>query len=266
MSRLPTEENVALIDEAFDDVPCLPVQYHLPPRPGPLLEDREWSPISSEEFRLAQKDETMCATTQKSKLPLNVVEEDSDGILVRMSSKNGARQRVVSKKLRERVVCLLHYPKCAGHRGRDRISIVCGVISSNVYEYIIGNFVLRCPSCTRKNLKSLKRTSVMKLFPPSRPLKFVAIDILAPLPKTESGNRFVLVIGDRYSKVNQAVPLAKIYAHDVAHAFFKKWIIPYGFLFLVLSGNGSPFAAKVFQAECAVLGIKKLFASTYHPL
>ena len=129
----------------------------------------------------------------------------------------------------------------------------------------IGKFVLRCPSCTRKNLKSQRKTSVMKLFPPSRPLEFVAIDILGPLPETAAGNRFVLFIGDRYSKVTQAVPLRTIYAHDVAHAFFKHWILPYGVPLLVLSDNGSQFAAKFFQAVCAVLGIKQLFTSAYHP-
>lgn len=106
----------------------------------------------------------------------------------------------------------------------------------------------------------------MKLFPPPKPLEFVALDILGPLPKTKKGNhRFILVIGDRYTKIAQAVPLETITAHAVAHAFFNHWILPYGVPLLVLSDNGSQFAAKFFQAVCAVLGIKQLFTSTYHP-
>lgn len=96
----------------------------------------------------------------------------------------------------------------------------------------------------------------MKLFPPSRPLEYVAIDVLGPLPEATAGNRFVLVIGDMYSKVTQFVHLAKIFAHDVAFDFFKHWIHSYDVLFLVLSDNGSQFSEKFFQATCVVLEIK----------
>lgn len=268
MSRLPTSGLVHDDGELWDDIPCLVADHHIPPRPGPLLEEKEWDPITLEEFRKAQEGDETCERMRAMQgRSIVVVEEDSDGILVRVSNKDGARQRIVPKSLRERVLCLAHYPKCAGHPGRDRMF---KTLRRDFFwprmSYDVSCFVTNCPSCSRKKLKSQGRTSKMKLFPPSRPLEFVALDILGPLPETKKDkNRFVLVIGDRYSKVAQAVPLRKITAHHVAHAFFKHWILPYGVPLLVLSDNGSQFAAKFFQAVCAVLGMKQLFTSTYHP-
>jgi hypothetical protein len=46
--------------------------------------------------------------------------------------------------------------------------------------------------------RARKRTSFLKLFPASSPLEYVSMDILGPLPKTEHGNRFLLVITDRF--------------------------------------------------------------------
>eukprot|EP00173_Palmaria_palmata_P005169 Plantae.Rhodophyta-Palmaria_palmata.ctg8581.p1 GENE.Plantae.Rhodophyta-Palmaria_palmata.ctg8581~~Plantae.Rhodophyta-Palmaria_palmata.ctg8581.p1 ORF type:complete len:410 (+),score=63.84 Plantae.Rhodophyta-Palmaria_palmata.ctg8581:642-1871(+) len=60
LSRLPTKGNVASSDEAFDDIPCLAVEHQLPLRPGPLLEDCQWIPITPEEFHLAQNSDAWC--------------------------------------------------------------------------------------------------------------------------------------------------------------------------------------------------------------
>jgi hypothetical protein len=53
--------------------------------------------------------------------------------------------------------------------------------------------VRHCTVCAKNRVTERKRTSFLKLFPASGPLEFVAMDILGPLPKTERGNRFLLV-------------------------------------------------------------------------
>jgi hypothetical protein len=78
--------------------------------------------------------------------------------------------------------------------------------------------VRHCIVCAKNRVTERKRTSFLKLFPASGPLEFVAIEILGPLPKTEHGNRFLLVISDRFSKLTITVPLRTITALDVAKA------------------------------------------------
>jgi hypothetical protein len=62
----------------------------------------------------------------------------------------------------------------------------------------------------------------------SEPLEYVAVDILGPLPKTGHGNRFLLVMTDRFSKLTRTVPLRIITAFTVGKAFCDQWVFVYG--------------------------------------
>ena len=70
--------------------------------------------------------------------------------------------------------------------------------------------VRSCVPCTKERLKHRKNASFMNLLPASRLLEFVAIDILGPLKETKCGNKFLLVITDRYSNLTRIKPLSKI--------------------------------------------------------
>mgnify|MGYP003561719933 FL=1 len=93
----------------------------------------------------------------------------------------------------------------------------------------------------------------------------MAMDILGPLPKTEHGNRFLLVITDRFSKLTRTVPLRTITALVVAKAFCDAWVFSYGPPRYLLTDNGTQFNAKFFLAVCRELGIAKIFTTAYHP-
>jgi hypothetical protein len=88
--------------------------------------------------------------------------------------------------------------------------------------------VRHCTVCAKNRVTERKRTSFLKLFPADGPLEFVAIDILCPLPKTEHGNRLLLLISDRFSKLTRTVPLRTITALVVAKAFCDAWVFSYG--------------------------------------
>jgi hypothetical protein len=79
-------------------------------------------------------------------------------------------------------------------------------------------FVANCPSCAKSRLKRNHRTNYLKLFPPSQPLEFISLDILDPLPVTKSGNKYLVVFGDRYSKAMRVVAVPNITAETLARA------------------------------------------------
>ena len=105
----------------------------------------------------------------------------------------------------------------------------------------------------------------MQLFTAQEPLEFVAIDILGPLPKTAHGNRFLLVISDRFSKLTRTIPMRTTTALAVAKAFCTHWVFSYGPPRYLLSDNGTQFTAKFFLEVCRELGIAKVFTPAYHP-
>jgi transposase InsO family protein len=91
------------------------------------------------------------------------------------------------------------------------------------------------------------------------------MEILGPLPRTNHGNMFLLMISDRYTKVSRTVPLRTVMTLSVARAFVDKWVYLYGLPVSLLTDKGPQFTAKFFQAACAELGIAKVFTTAYHP-
>jgi transposase InsO family protein len=89
--------------------------------------------------------------------------------------------------------------------------------------------------------------------------------ILGPLPKTEHGNRFLLVISVRFLKLTRTVPLRTITALVVAKAFCDAWVFSYGPTRYLLTENGTQFNAKFFLAVCRELWITKIVTTAYHP-
>jgi transposase InsO family protein len=133
-------------------------------------------------------------------------------------------------------------------------------MAEDVYET-----VRQCEACARNRISERRHTNFLKLFPAKGPLESVAMDILGPLPRTKDGNRFLLVIADRYTKVTRTVPLRNVTALSVARAFVDQWVYVYGPPVSLLTDNGSQFTAKFFQTACAELGISKVFYTAYQP-
>ncbi len=75
--------------------------------------------------------------------------------------------------------------------------------------------VVRTVPCAKKRVK----LRWLQLFLSTRPLEFVAVDMLGAFRRTKDGHEHLLVITDRYSKLTRAVPLPTITAHAVAKAF-----------------------------------------------
>jgi transposase InsO family protein len=126
--------------------------------------------------------------------------------------------------------------------------------------------VRRCPSCASKQLKrGRKRSAPLTIFPPDRPLEFIAMDILGPLPETTRKNRYFLCIGDRFTKLALAVPLEEQTAYAVALDFMDRWVAYYGIPVTVLTDNGSAFVSKFFRVLTNIIGVKQVFTSAYRP-
>ena len=80
--------------------------------------------------------------------------------------------------------------------------------------------------CLRQRASEVSSKRIVhETFSATAPLEFVAIEFLGPLnPAAQGGNKFVLVITDRFSKLKRAVPMQNITALKVAKEFFQHWI------------------------------------------
>jgi Integrase zinc binding domain len=164
--------------------------------------------ISREEIRHEQAMDDECDALRMSQVKDGIIDVDEDGILVRIAPLDGSRQIVISGSLRPRILWLEHFPVVAAHPGVSKMYAAMRrrFYWSNMYKEV-EETVRHCTVCAKNRVKERKRTSFLKLFRASGPLEFVAMDILGPLPKTEHGNRFLLVISDRFSKLTRTVPM-----------------------------------------------------------
>jgi len=126
-------------------------------------------------------------------------------------------------------------------------------------------WVAACPTYAKNRLMGTQSKAFMRMFPATEPFAALAIDLLGPLPRTFEGYEYILVICDRFTKVNWAVLLRDITALDVLSAFLDTWVASYGIPDSVLSDSGPQFAAVLWQGVLKTLGIDPNYATPYHP-
>lgn len=121
-----------------------------------------------------------------------------------------------------------------------------------------------CPSCELNCGTQYTHKKKFNIFPVTRPLAFIAIDILGPLPLTKWRNQFVLVITDGYSKRTTALPHSKTTAFHVSSLFLQYWVLPHGIPSDLLTSIGHQFASKLFAPILTYQVLKQLTTTAYH--
>ena len=181
--------------------------------------------ITIEEILEAQKTDSFCQTVlaRQSKRIDSAFFEGPDGLLRRRHPREpDIEQVVLPDTLRRRVLQLAHHVKLAGHPGQTRMYY--NVRRTYYWPHMAADIfatVRNCTTCAKNRLKLRKRTNPLKLFPATKPLASLCIDILGPLTKSKRGYVFLLVITDRFTKLKRVVTLRKITAYNVAVAFVE---------------------------------------------
>ena len=254
------EEALDLFDLDLADVPHEPLEVNIADVPTKL---------TIPEILESQRTDAFCQTVlsiQALKLD-TLFYEDDDGLLRRQHPRQSdIKQIIMPESLRPRILKLAHYSRLVGHPGQTRMyqhvrrTYYWPHTAADIYAT-----VRNCSTCAKNRLKLRKRTNPFKLFPATKPLTSLCIDILGPLQRTKKGYRFLLVITDRFTKLSQVIPLRKITTYNVAVAFVEHWVFKYGPPECLISDNGKQFADKFFQVVCSILGISNVFTSTYQP-
>ena len=231
------------------------------------VKDIDKRAISIEELLAAQKQDRSCQRYAHTVgCPGSQFTFDHAGILTRISKIDGALQKVLPASLQPRAIYLGHYTPLSGHPGSRRMydslrrELYWPFMASDIAQS-----VKDCYSCAKTRGTYYAHQKYLQLFPPAGPLEFVAMDLLGPLPNSTRGNKHILVVTCRYSKLARTVAMDKIAAPQVAEAFLDCWIMPYGIPNAILSDNGPQFVAKFFELLCVMLGIKHLTTTAYHP-
>ena len=122
-----------------------------------------------------------------------------------------------------------------------------------------------CSSCASWKMLPKSCHAALQLHRPGVPLQRVAMDILGPLPETERGNRYVLVIADYFTKWTEAFPMSNMEAHTVAGLFVYKFVRHFGGPDYLHTDQGRNFESNLFSEICKLFGVSKTRTTPYHP-
>jgi hypothetical protein len=113
-----------------------------------------------------------------------------------------------------------------------------------------------CDVCAAKKRPVKHYQGPMKKYLVGSPLERIAIDIMGPLPETDKGNRYILVIADYFTKWTEAVPIRDQEAATVASALIGRFISVFGVPREIHSVQGTNFESGLFKEMCELQCIK----------
>ena len=99
----------------------------------------------------------------------------------------------------------------------------------------------------------------------SYPFEKISWDIMGPLPVTNKGNKYILVVTDVFSKWVEAFPLQVTDGFTLTSTLMDEVICRYGVPTQLHSDQGSNLNAEVNQKLCQLLGIQRTRTTAYHP-
>jgi len=267
MSRVPTlAPDPSVIPE---EISCLALADSSRGWVSPSYEEPyKEQPVTFARMLTAQKEDQRCQDPRDKMYQSadSRVSGTKEGILVLVAPLDGAVQVYFPFMLRQDLLRLQHDVVRAGHPG---VNLMYAAFRRHYYwesrATDVYDWVASCVSCARNRIAPRRRTAMLKLFPATDPFASLSIDLLGPLTETHTGNVFLLIIVDRFSKLDRAVPLAGITETNVSSAFCRDLNSVYEPPDTVLTDNGPQFASLFFQGVCNLMGIRNLYTSTYHP-
>jgi hypothetical protein len=126
-------------------------------------------------------------------------------------------------------------------------------------------WIKTCKSCMSRKGYVVNQRGQLLTIPIPGPNYMISADIMGPFPISNSGNRFLLLITDKFTHWVVEVPLKNIDSDTVARAIVEKWICNFGVFEKFLTDRGPQFTSDVTKHICRLLGINKIFTSAYHP-
>lgn len=224
-------------------------------------------PISQNELIRSQTADLECQTfASLIDTPGSQFSTDWYGFLARNSKIYGSVQMKVHHALVDIFLYLSHYPVSGCHPG---VNNMYDTLRRYFYYRNIRNDVSltgkNCHSCAKTCGSPHRHQHNLKLFQPNETLEFLAMCILGPLQKTDTGNRFVLFITNQNHKLTKTVPLDTQTASVTAYAILTHWVYDVGNPKNLLTDNGSNIIRNFFSTICSALIIQQLNTSAFHP-
>ena len=176
-------------------------------------------------------------------------------------------QIVVPKSYRHEILSIAHESPMSGHLG---INKTYHKIINHFYwpglKSDVSKYCKTCHTCQMvgKPNKTIPKAQLQPIPAFDEPFSRILIDCVGPVPRTKSGNEYLLTIMCTSTRLPEAIPLRNIKTKSIVKALIKFFTFV-GLPKSVQSDQGSNFMSGIFQQVMHELGIKQYRSSSYHP-
>lgn len=175
-------------------------------------------------------------------------------------------QLVIPSHERADILKAYHDDNTAGHYGSERtIARIANRYFWPGMRSEIAKYVKNCVDCQRFKATNLKPAGLLQTTSSKQRFEVVAVDLFGPLPETEEGYRWILIVEDVASRWTELFKMIDATAEACAKILIEEIFLRYGIPRRIKSDNGVQFVSAVMQKVTFCLGIQQQFTPVYHP-
>ena len=182
------------------------------------------------------------------------------------ASRPATLRLLVPRKLRKEVLTFCHDHIMSAHQG---ISRTVQNVKRRFHWYQLSKDVKlhihTCSVCSANRQPYRRYKASLCKYQVGAPMDRIAIDIMGPLPVSSRGNKYILVIGDYFTRWVEAFALPDQQAETVARTLVTEFVARYGAPLELHSDQARNFESDLFKEVCNLLDITKTRSTPYHP-
>uniref|UniRef100_A0A672MXV7 Integrase catalytic domain-containing protein n=1 Tax=Sinocyclocheilus grahami TaxID=75366 RepID=A0A672MXV7_SINGR len=125
--------------------------------------------------------------------------------------------------------------------------------------------VSSCTVCQFTKPSQLKPAGLLVPVHANEPWEYVGVDFVGPLPRTASGNQYILVFVDYFSKWVEASAVREASAQVAASKFVGDIFARHGAPRHLISDRGARFVSVLFNKVVEIVGSDHRLTTAYHP-
>ena len=175
-------------------------------------------------------------------------------------------QLVLPSPYREKALRLLHDNVTSGHLGvrKTYLKVRARFYWPSMREFI-RRWVVTCDVCQQRKGPTKKPKGKMQEYLVGTPNERIAMDVMGPFSVTDNNNRWLLVIGDLFTRYSMAIPTPNLTAPTIAEAVVVNWVSLFGVPLEIHTDRAAYFEGSVFHDMCRLLGIHKTRTTAFRP-
>ena len=172
---------------------------------------------------------------------------------------------LIPDALKEEIMVGCHDCPTSGHLGQkktlDRVkrSYMWHELTTDMCLY-----VRTCPICNKNKKAKTKPKAGLRNFRAGTPMECVHMDILGPFPLSQSGNHYILLMIDQFTKWVEIHAIPEQTAEQTARIAVNQFFTRFGALLQIHTDQGKNFDGQVMKALCSLYRVAKTRATPYH--